>query len=140
MPSHSSAKRRHTEASDYGFARARDLAFDAIKDLWKVRHKAGMKQSDIAAILGKEPAWVSRQLSGPGNWTLRTVGELCEALGGELSIQALPVEEPENPAENYHAYSGYGTGAYAPHSDTKVFYFRHSPASTSSSKVLEVTK
>ena len=95
------------DRSDYGFARARDLAFDAVQALWRRRSAAGMKQTDIARALGHDPAWVSRNLRGPGNWTLRTFGELVEALDGEIEIQVCGLEDPISPRPNFHAYAGY---------------------------------
>ena len=67
-----------------------------------------MKQSDIASILNRDPGWVSKQLSAPGNWTLRTIGELIEAMNGELEIRAVGIEEPYATPPNFDAYSGYG--------------------------------
>jgi hypothetical protein len=99
--------RNGSERGDYGFARVRDIAFDAIHALWKIRRDGGIKQADVAKALNRDPAWVSRQLSGPGNWTLRTIGELMEALDGELEIKAYRLED-SYPARNYDAYSGYG--------------------------------
>ena len=43
------------EQGDYGFARVRDQAFDAIQALWRRRRAEGMRQKDIAAFLGREP-------------------------------------------------------------------------------------
>ena len=97
------------ERGDYGFARARDIAFDAVQTLWRRRRSEGMRQTDIVKAIGRQPAWVSRNLRAPGNWTLRTIGELIEALDGELEIIAHPLEElPEKP-RNYSAYAGYET-------------------------------
>ena len=74
------------QRADYGFARVRDIAFDAIRLLWDRRRVAGMKQTDLANAIGRDPAWVSRSLRAPGNWTLRTIGELAEAMDGEVEI------------------------------------------------------
>jgi hypothetical protein len=107
MTSSSTGRKRGSDRGDYGFARARDLAFDAVTELWRKRRAAGTKQSDIAAILNRDPGWVSRQLSGPGNWTLRTFGELVEALDGEAEISVHPIEEAPADRTNYHAYLEY---------------------------------
>jgi transcriptional regulator with XRE-family HTH domain len=74
--------------------------------LWERRHAEGMKQSDVCRILDRHPSWVSRNLRGPANWTLRTFGELVEALNGELTISVEPREECAHRA-NYHAYVAY---------------------------------
>jgi hypothetical protein len=99
------------ERRDYGFARVRDIAFDAIQTLWRRRHGEGMKQTDIVRAIGRQPAWVSRNLRAPGNWTLRTIGELAEALGGEVEIIVHAMEDPPAPRRNFTAYDEYeGTG------------------------------
>jgi hypothetical protein len=86
--------------ADYGFARARDVAFDAVQSLWRKRKAEGMKQTDIAKALGHHPAWVNRKLRGPGNWTLRTFGELVEAMNGEIEITVYGIESPVLPRSN----------------------------------------
>lgn len=97
------------DRADYGFARVRDVAFDAIHQLWQRRRRDGMKQKDIAQAIGRDPGWVSRKLSAPGNWTLRSLGELAEALNGEVEIVIHGTEDPPALRHNYHAYVGYGT-------------------------------
>jgi len=103
---------KQREQGDYGFARVRDQAFDAVQALWRRRQAEGMRQKDIAAFLGRKPAWVSRNLSAPGNWTLRTLGEFMQALGGEAEIQVHAMEDPIGGTRNHDAYDGYN----APHS------------------------
>ena len=92
------------EVGDYGFARARDLAFDAVHALWRRRRAEGMTQSDIAAILGRNRSWVSRSLQGPANWTLRTFGELIEAMRGDIAITSNAIEDN---LSNSNAYCEY---------------------------------
>ena len=87
-------RRKHRDRADYGFARVRDIAFDAVQSLWRRRRSEGMKQVDIARSLEREPAWVNRSLRGPGNWTLRTFGEMVEALNGEIEITVHAMEDP----------------------------------------------
>jgi hypothetical protein len=74
-------------------ARVRDAAYDAVFGLWVKRKGEGMTQQDIAQFLDRDPAWVSRNLSGPANWTLRTFGELTEALSGYAHIVVEPTED-----------------------------------------------
>jgi hypothetical protein len=57
--------------------------------------------------IGRDTAWVSRSLRGPGNWTLRTLGELVEALNGEIEIKIHALEDSPSTNSNYHAYAGY---------------------------------
>jgi hypothetical protein len=88
----------------YGYARARDLAFDAVRRLWDLRQSQGMKQTTLAVKIGRDPGWVSRNLRGPGNWTLRTLGEFVVGLGGRLQINVIAEESAPELAENFHAY------------------------------------
>lgn len=96
------------EVRDYVFARTRDLAFDAVYTLWQRRKEEELgTQKALAERLQKPESWVSRSLQGPGNWTLRTLAELTEALDGELEIIVRPVEESPHRQTNYHAYADY---------------------------------
>ncbi|MEA2889169.1 MAG: hypothetical protein QOD11_3529 [Bradyrhizobium sp.] len=96
-----------SERREFGFARARDAAFDAVSTLWNRRQSEGMTQTDIANALGSDPGWVSKNLRGPGNWTLRTFGALVEALNGEARITIRALDDPPQILSNYHAYVGY---------------------------------
>jgi hypothetical protein len=95
------------ERREFGFARARDAAFDAVSSLWARRQNEGMTQTDISNALGSDPGWVSKNLRGPGNWTLRTFGAFVEALNGEASISIRALDDPLLVRSNYHAYVGY---------------------------------
>jgi transcriptional regulator with XRE-family HTH domain len=88
----------------YGYARTRDIAFDAVCRLWDLRRRQGMKQATLASKIGRDPGWVSRNLRGPGNWTLRTLGEFVVGLGGRLKIEIIAEESASELADNFHAY------------------------------------
>lgn len=92
------------ELADFGQARLRDSAFDAVHKLWLRRLAEGMTQTDLANRLGKDPAWVSRTLKGPANWTFRTFGALVEALDGEAEIAVIGKDEMPVSPRNYRAY------------------------------------
>jgi len=92
------------DLEDYGLARVRDIAFDAVQKLWRRRREEGVTQKDLAETLGRDPSWISRQLSGPGNWTFRSFGALVEALDGEVEITVHPLEDPLEHSNNYDAY------------------------------------
>jgi transcriptional regulator with XRE-family HTH domain len=96
-----------SERREFGFARVRDAAFDAVSSLWNRRQNEGMTQADIASALGSDPGWVSKNLRGPGNWTLRTFGALVEALNGEAQITIRALDDSPQILSNYHAYVGY---------------------------------
>lgn len=85
------------------FLRVRDAAFDAITSLWHIRKAEGLSQKAIGEILDRDPAWVSRNLTGPANWTLKTFGEFVEALGGHATITVEPKENV--PVGNFDIYS-----------------------------------
>ena len=98
------------ELVDFGQARVRDTAFNAVRRLWDRRVTEGMKQSDLAERLGKDPGWVSRTMRGPGNWTFRTFGALVQALDGESEIDVIAREERIAPKENHQAYDDFRSG------------------------------
>ncbi|MGA2056877.1 MAG: helix-turn-helix transcriptional regulator [Bradyrhizobium sp.] len=95
------------ERDDYGFARVRDAAYDGVMDLWRRRKDQGMTQAQLADALGGDAGWLSRNLRGPGNWTLRTVGRFVQALNGEVEFKVHGLEDPLPVRSNYHAYVGY---------------------------------
>jgi hypothetical protein len=99
------------DAGDYGFARARDIAFDAVQSLWRRRKDSDMKQVDLAHAIARSPAWVNRSLRGPGNWTLRTLGELVQGMNGELEITVHGIEDALPIRPNFHAYADYEAAA-----------------------------
>lgn len=114
------------EIEDYGQARVRDIAFDAVQSLWRRRRDEGMRQTDLAAALGRDPGWVSKKLNGPGNWTFKTFGALIEALNGEVEISAFGKEDACEVSTNYHAYDDFSAGTGRPRLQVTV-----SPASIS---------
>jgi hypothetical protein len=91
-------KRSKDDLRRIAFARVRDAAYDAVSALWLKRKAEGMTQLDIAQFLERDPSWVSRNLAGPANWTLKTFGELTEALNGHAFIVVEPKEHivPDN--------------------------------------------
>lgn len=101
------------ERGEYGFVRIKDVAFDAVQRLWRRRSAEGVSQTDLADALGKDTGWVSKNLRGPGNWTLRTFGALVEGLGGEAQIVVRALEDPLPILSNYHAYAEYEVGTNA---------------------------
>jgi transcriptional regulator with XRE-family HTH domain len=91
------------ERRKLGCARAQHAIFDAVYALWEEREAEGLTQQELADFLDRNPSWVSRTLSGPGNWTLRTFGELVEALGGYIDV-TVRAREKLQPG-NYDIYS-----------------------------------
>jgi transcriptional regulator with XRE-family HTH domain len=89
----------------YGFAVVRNAAFEAVQALWRRRKAEGLTQLQLAERIGRNPARISKYLKGPGNWTLRTFGELVEALAGEAEITVYGLEDPLPNPKNYDAYA-----------------------------------
>lgn len=117
---------------NYGFARTRDLAFAAVRSFWKIRQAEGMTQAALAERLGRDKGWVSKKLSGPTNWTLRTFGELVDAMDGEVEISIADILKPAS--GNYDAYADYGEKEIEKLEGTKTsnegrtFLFEHADA------------
>jgi hypothetical protein len=91
----------------YGVARFRDQVFDAVLSLWRRRSAEGWTQKRVAEAIGRDPAWVSRNLRAPGNWTIQTVGELVQGLEGEVEVSTAALEDPVQYTSNYAAYNAY---------------------------------
>lgn len=90
-------------------AHARTLArlsvVGAVAKLYEeLRETEGLNQSRLAERLGCSRSHISRLLSGPGNWTLDTVGDLLAAMDAELTkVEAVRVQDIPSP--NYaHAW------------------------------------
>jgi hypothetical protein len=95
------------DLAEYGVVRVRDQAFDAVQRLWRKRRDAGATQKALADVINRDPGWVSKNLRAPGNWTLRTIGELVQALNGEIEIKVSGVEEAVDDPSNFDAYAEY---------------------------------
>lgn len=62
------------------------LIFNTTEDILLAMQDAGMKQSDLAKKLGKSDSCISQMLNGTRNITLRTLSDICAALGVEVKI------------------------------------------------------
>lgn len=81
----------------YFRARLKQRMFDTMLREFK---RSGLTKADLAARLGKDPAQVSRLLSGPGNVTLETVSDVLFALSGaelSASLEYPLAKKPEGP-------------------------------------------
>jgi len=95
------------QRASFGVDRIKMLAFEAVHKLWARRKAEGRTQSQLAATLGRDEGWLSRNLRGPGNWTMKTFGEMIEALDGDVEIVVRGIEDPRVDRSNDHAYAGY---------------------------------
>ena len=105
---------KNRDLAEFGAARLRDQVFDAVRRLWHRRRSEGWTQKQLAEAIGRDRGWVSKNLNMPGNWTLRTAGELIQALEGEAEIDIVPLEQPTAPTGNYDAYDGYISRGFHP--------------------------
>ena len=98
----------------YGEELAKGAAHRAVRELFDRRIHEGKKQEEIADKIGKDPAWLSRSIKGPANWTLKTLGALVVALDGKLTIKVGALEDHQqmNPS-NYDAYDAIDCELYS---------------------------
>lgn len=59
-------------------------------DQVKVR---GLSKRDVATLLNRDPAQITRWLSGPSNWTLDTISDLLLAMNAELEIKIIALDD-----------------------------------------------
>lgn len=95
------------DLQNFGFARVRDIAYDAVQELWKRRKTEGWTQVQIAENLGCDTGWLSKHLKGSGNWTFRTFGTLVQGLHGTVEITVRAAEDAIHGTQNHNPYSGY---------------------------------
>jgi hypothetical protein len=71
----------------YGKTTTRLQVATAVWSLWeRLRKEHGLDQQWLADRMGKDKSRASRLLNAPGNWTLDTVGEILEAMGGRITL------------------------------------------------------
>ena len=76
--------------------RNRNKVYAAVVSLFsKLVETERLTKREIAFRLGKEPAQITRWLSGPSNWTLDTVSDLLLAMGRELDYKVSSVDSPK---------------------------------------------
>ncbi|ASN68820.1 hypothetical protein 7AX3_78 [uncultured Caudovirales phage] len=63
-----------------------ELTFDVTEEILIIMEDKGITKKDLADKLGKSKAYISQLLSGSKNMTLRTLSDLCFALGVKPSV------------------------------------------------------
>lgn len=86
-------KREYKNHETYGAELVKNEAFSAIRALLELRLEQGKSQKEIAASIGKDEGWLSRNLAGPANWTFKTFGVLVQALDGCAEVKVIPSED-----------------------------------------------
>jgi hypothetical protein len=92
---------------EFGAEVIKNEVFDQVHLLWERRRVEGWTQKQVADAIGRDPGWVSRNLSAPGNWTVRTMGAFVQGLNGEIEIRIHALEDPIETPSNYDAYVDY---------------------------------
>jgi transcriptional regulator with XRE-family HTH domain len=92
------------ELAEYGIARVKDIAFEAVLELWSIRESEGLTQKMLADRIGCDDTSISRSFRGPANWTFKTFGRLVQGLRGSVRIIIDPLEEPVPGGSNFDAY------------------------------------
>ena len=92
MPSHSALSvMTPVDRARYGAAVAKDIAFDAVLNLWARRRAEGWTKKRAADSIGADEGWFSKQFNGPRNWTMESFGALVQSLDGEVEIILIPL-------------------------------------------------
>lgn len=73
--------------------REEELILEVTIALSEAMEKAEMTKSQLAAKLGKSPAFVTQILAGGRNLTLRTMASVADALGSRVTIH---ISRPED--------------------------------------------
>lgn len=82
-------------AREYTRARAEIDQVDAImRELDGLRQKAGIKKSQLARMIGKDPSTVRRLFTAEVNPELKTVVALAAALDAEITLRPRTVGAP----------------------------------------------
>lgn len=55
--------------------------------LWEKMQKNNIKRSELAKIIGKSPAYITKVLRGDANYTVETLYKLSKAIGCKLDIK-----------------------------------------------------
>ncbi len=62
------------------------LITEVTEEIWKAMEEAGVTKAELANRMGATKGYVSQVLSGSRNMTLRTLADICFALGNKPTI------------------------------------------------------
>lgn len=71
--------------SDRSYQHAK-AKIDFASSLWRVMQQRNVSNSELAARIGKSRAWITKVLSGDCNFTIETMVDLADAVGGKISL------------------------------------------------------
>jgi transcriptional regulator with XRE-family HTH domain len=72
--------------------RTEELILEVTEALVAAMAQQKLTKSQLAARLGKSPAFVTQILNGGRNLTLRTIAEVADALRAEIHVAVVPVK------------------------------------------------
>lgn len=64
-------------------------AWEILRRRFKIKEAAGFTQADLARLIDKKPAQISRAFSSPRNMTLETFAELLDGLDAYATLDAV---------------------------------------------------
>src|SRR3990167_9383585 len=78
---------------EYFRERQRNNIYQAVISHFAKKAEEGLTKKEVAEILKKDPAQITRWLSGPGNLTLDTISDLFLAMGAEMKHEVISLGE-----------------------------------------------
>ncbi|RME58748.1 XRE family transcriptional regulator [Candidatus Parcubacteria bacterium] len=63
-----------------------EFILDVTENIWEEMQRQGVNKAELAERLGKSRAYVTQLLNGSRNMTLRSLADICFALGAEPRI------------------------------------------------------
>lgn len=67
------------------------------------QERAGMKRTELAKRLGRQPAQITRWLNAPSNWTLDTISDLLIGMGVDPDVTGVPLRDRKGDSSGEHA-------------------------------------
>jgi len=64
--------------------------------LWGAMQKKNIKSSELARLIGKSPAYITKVLRGDTNYTIETLYKLSNAVGCKIEINIVDEESKQN--------------------------------------------
>ncbi|WP_413503892.1 helix-turn-helix domain-containing protein [Serratia grimesii] len=75
-----------------GVSASEELTFDVTEDILILMEDKEISKTDLAKKLGKTKAYISQLLSGSKNMTLKTLSDVCHAIGVKPTVEFIDIE------------------------------------------------
>ncbi|HHQ6597621.1 TPA: helix-turn-helix domain-containing protein [Serratia fonticola] len=76
-----------------GVSASEELTFNVTEDILILMEDREISKTDLANKLGKTKAYISQLLSGSKNMTLKTLSDVCHAIGVKPAVEFIEVEQ-----------------------------------------------